>query len=129
MGQASTARYEWDMASYVICGACGALLDHPGATCRACGSRPAGTPRRQAGGKSPLLAALLGVVPGLGHLYAGERRKGLGIMAAVGLMELVGLDLDLSLIGTVLGVPAELGGLGLWIYSVVDAYHAARRAG
>ncbi|HZV48613.1 MAG TPA: hypothetical protein VFD49_02455 [Candidatus Dormibacteraeota bacterium] len=117
------------MASHVICGACGALLDHPGATCRTCGSRPAGGSRRRAGGKSPLLAALLGIVPGLGHLYVGERWKGLGIMAALGAVELVGLDLDLTVIGAALGVPAELGGLGLWVYSIVDAYHAARRAG
>src|SRR5579884_2653800 len=89
----------------------------------------AGGSRRRAGGKSPLLAALLGIVPGLGHLYVGERWKGLGIMAALGAVELVGLDLDLTVIGAALGVPAELGGLGLWVYSIVDAYHAARRAG
>src|SRR5579875_12153 len=117
------------MASHVICGTCGTVLEHPGATCRACGSRPAERPWRRASGKSPWLAALLGIVPGLGHLYVGEYRKGLGIMAALGVMELVGLDLDLSMIGAALGIPTELGGLGLWIYSILDAYHAARRAG
>jgi ribosomal protein L40E len=116
------------MASHVICGTCGALLEHPGATCRTCGSHPAGRPRRWARSKHPLLAALLGIVPGLGHLYVGEYKKGIGIMAALGALELAGLDLDLSVIGAALGIPTELGGLGLWIYSIVDAYHAARRA-
>ncbi len=77
--------------------------------------------------KSPALAALLAIVPGLGHLYIGEYRKGVGFMAGAGLLEFVGFDFDLTAVGAVLGVPMEFGGLGLWAYSIVDAYRTARR--
>jgi hypothetical protein len=77
--------------------------------------------------KSPLAAAALAVVPGLGHVYLGEWRKALGFMGAAGFLEFFGLDLDLTAIGAVMGVPMELGGFGLWLYSIFDAYHSAKR--
>ena len=77
--------------------------------------------------KSPALAAALAVVPGLGHVYLGQWGKAAGFMAAGGLLEFFGFDLDLTAIGAVVGVPMELGGVGLWLYSIFDAYHTARR--
>ncbi|TMC05754.1 MAG: hypothetical protein E6J41_20890 [Chloroflexi bacterium] len=114
------------MASNVICGRCSAPLEHPSAPCRNCGARPNWTAleRRR---KSPLAAAALAIVPGLGHLYLGEWRKAAGIMGAAGLLEFVGLDFDLTAVGAVIGVPMELGGVGLWLYSIFDAYHSAKR--
>jgi len=35
-------------------------------------------------------------------------------------------DLDLTAIGAVVGVPMELGGGTLWLFSIVDAYRTAR---
>lgn len=65
-------------------------------------------------------------MPGLGHIYLGQYRKGLGCLVATGGLEFLGLDLDLTAIGAVLGIPMELGGFGLWAYSVVDAYRTAK---
>jgi hypothetical protein len=77
--------------------------------------------------KSPTLAAALAIVPGLGHVYVGDWRKALGFMGAAGALEFFGFDLDLTAIGAVAGVPMELGGVGLWLYSIFDAYHSAKR--
>jgi hypothetical protein len=114
------------MASNVICGSCSAPLEHPTAPCRSCGARPnwgaLARPR-----KSPLTAAALAIVPGLGHVYLGEWRRAAGFMGAAGLLEFFGFDLDLTAIGAVVGVPMELGGVGLWLYSIFDAYHSAKR--
>ncbi|HEY4026031.1 MAG TPA: hypothetical protein VGO86_06335 [Candidatus Dormibacteraeota bacterium] len=74
-----------------------------------------------------MAAAALAIVPGLGHVYLGEWRKAIGLMGAAGMLEFFGFDLDLTAIGAVLGVPMELGGVGLWLYSIFDAYHAAKR--
>lgn len=75
----------------------------------------------------PIRAAALGIVPGLGHLYVGDWRKGLVLLGLFAGVELLGLDLDLSLIGATVGVPMELGGFGLYLFSIWDAYHSARR--
>ena len=77
--------------------------------------------------KSPLTAAALAIVPGLGHIYLGEWRKALGFLGAAGVLEFFGFDLDLTGIGAVMGVPMELGGFGLWLFSIVDAYYSAKR--
>jgi hypothetical protein len=77
--------------------------------------------------KSPLAAAALAIVPGLGHVYLGEWRKAATFVGAAGLLEFFGFDLDLTAIGAVVGVPMEVGGVGLWLYSIFDAYHSARR--
>jgi len=114
------------MASNVICGRCSAPLEHPTAPCRNCGATPywGGLVRRR---KSPLTAAALAIVPGLGHLYLGEWRKAASFMGAAGLLEFFGADLDLTAIGAVIGVPMEVGGVGLWLYSIFDAYQSAKR--
>jgi hypothetical protein len=114
------------MGSNAICGHCGAVLQHPSAPCQACGARPY-YPSLVQPRKSPALAAMLAVVPGLGHLYLGDYRKGVGFMGATGALEFFGFDLDLTAIGAVVGVPMELGGVGLWLYSIFDAYHTAKR--
>ncbi len=77
--------------------------------------------------KHPLLAAALAVVPGLGHFYLGQNMKGVAYLIGIGGLEFFGFDLDLSFIGAVIGVPMEVGGGTLWIFSIVDAYRTARR--
>ena len=78
---------------------------------------------------NPVIAALLSIVPGLGHVYAGAPARGLLFFAAVITPEVIGTDLDLTVIGDVIGIPLNLGGLGIWVYSAVDAYHVAKRRG
>jgi hypothetical protein len=73
--------------------------------------------------RSRLKAAALGVVPGLGHAYLHQWRKGLALFGAFVAVELLGADLDASLIGAVLGIPLDVGGgTALWLYSMWDAY-------
>jgi hypothetical protein len=73
------------------------------------------------------MAAALAIVPGLGHFYLGENKKGIAYLIGVGGLEFFGLDLDLSIIGALIGVPLEIGGGSLWIFSIVDAFRTARR--
>jgi TM2 domain-containing membrane protein YozV len=73
------------------------------------------------------MAAALAVVPGLGHFYLGENKKGIAFLIGVGGLEFFGFDLDLSFIGALIGVPLEIGGGSLWLFSIVDAYRTARR--
>jgi len=117
------------MASEVLCGRCGALLSDPGAPCPRCGASASGGYRRSAipERKSPILAAALAIVPGLGHFYLGHHLKGFGYLLGVGLLQFFGLDLDLSVIGLAFGIPMELGGGTLWLFSIVDAYRTAKR--
>jgi hypothetical protein len=117
------------MAAEVLCGRCGALLTNPNAPCPRCGSPASGgyasavAPVR----KSPVLAAALAIVPGLGHVYLGHNLKGLGYFVGVGGLQFFGFDLDLSVVGAAIGVPMELGGAGLWLFSIVDAYRTAKQ--
>jgi hypothetical protein len=116
------------MAADVFCGRCGAVLLNPNAPCPRCGAPASG--RYQAGvargRKSPLVAAALAVIPGCGHFYLGHNKKGIGFLLGIGGLQFFGFDLDLTVIGAALGVPLELGGGTLWIYSIVDAYRTAR---
>jgi TM2 domain-containing membrane protein YozV len=73
------------------------------------------------------VAVALAIVPGLGHFYLGENKKGIAYLVGVGGLEFFGLDLDLSIIGALIGVPLEIGGGSLWVFSIVDAYRTARR--
>ncbi len=118
-----------DMASEVLCGKCGALLTNPNAPCPRCGSPASGSYRGPVARtrKSPLVAAALAVVPGLGHFYLGENKKGIAYLVGVGALEFFGFDLDLSIIGALIGVPLEIGGGSLWVFSIVDAYRTARK--
>jgi TM2 domain-containing membrane protein YozV len=116
------------MAAEVLCGRCGAPLTNPSAACPRCGSPASGAyyggvaARR----KNPLVATALAVVPGLGHFYLGHNVKGIAYMAGVFGLQFFGFDLDLSVIGAAIGVPMELGGGGLWLFSIVDAYRTAK---
>lgn len=72
-------------------------------------------------------AALLGVVPGLGHLYAGHRVKAVALFCGFVAAVFVGTDLDMTMIGATVGVPIDAGGLGLWAFSIWDAYLTVRQ--
>jgi hypothetical protein len=118
-----------EMASEVLCGRCGTLLTNPYAPCPRCGAPASG---RYQGPvirtrKNPLVATALALVPGVGHFYLGENKKGIAYLIGVLGLEFFGLDLDLTIIGALIGVPLEVGGGSLWIFSIVDAYRTARR--
>lgn len=117
------------MASEVLCGRCGALLTNPNAPCPRCGSPASGAYRAPSvrSRKSPIAAGFLALVPGLGHFYLGQNLKGVAYLIGVGGLQFFGFDLDLSVVGAAIGVPMELGGAGLWIFSIVDAYNTAKR--
>lgn len=116
------------MASHVLCGRCGTLLTNPNAPCPRCGAPASGQYRVAApiARKSPALAAALAIVPGVGHFYLGDKKKGIAYLAGVVGLQLFGLDLDLTVIGLAVGVPLELGATGLWLFSIADAYRTAR---
>jgi TM2 domain-containing membrane protein YozV len=117
------------MASEVLCGVCGTLLTDPAAPCPRCGARASGGYRGAAVSrrKSPAVAAALAILPGCGHFYLGHNMKGIAYLLGIGGLQFFGLDLDLSVIGLAVGVPMELGGGTLWIYSIVDAYRTAKQ--
>ena len=114
------------MATHVLCGRCGATLAHPSAACANCGATPAyqAHPYRR---YNPMAAVALSIIPGLGHIYLGHWKKGLVYMAMVGGLQFFGADLDLTGIGAAVGIPMELGGLGIWAHSAWDAYQIAKR--
>jgi hypothetical protein len=74
----------------------------------------------------PARAARLSIVPGLGHWYAGAPLKGLAFFAAIVGPLVVGTELDLTVVGAAVGIPLDLGGLGLWAFCAYDAYRTAR---
>ena len=113
-----------------ICGRCGASLTNPAAACPRCGAAPSpGSQYRRAAParKNPTLAAVLAIVPGMGHVYLGHNLKGLFYLLACGGMEFIGFDLDLSVIGGLLGVPLGAGGFGLYVFQIWDAYREAKK--
>ncbi|MFN3598085.1 MAG: hypothetical protein ACK41D_12555 [Rubricoccaceae bacterium] len=81
--------------------------------------------------KSPEAALLFAVlIPGGGHLYAGETGRGL-VLLALG----VGVPVGFALLGQGEGLGGagltlfgSAIGLGAWIYGMIDAVPAARRA-
>lgn len=75
---------------------------------------------------SPGRAARLSIVPGLGHWYAGAPLKGVVFFAAILGPLVIGTELDLTVVGAALGIPLDLGGLGLWGFCAYDAYRTAR---
>ena len=118
------------MATTTICGRCGSPLPNPSATCPKCGAKPSqgyNSRRAAQSRKSPTLAAALAIVPGMGHVYLGQNLKGLFFLLACGGMEFVGIDLDLSIIGGLIGVPLGIGGIGLYAFQIIDAYREAKR--
>jgi len=75
---------------------------------------------------SPGRAARLSIIPGLGHWYAGAPIKGVAFFAAIVGPIVLGTELDLTVIGAAVGIPLDLGGLGLWAFCAYDAYRTAR---
>lgn len=75
---------------------------------------------------NPWAAAALSIIPGLGHVYAGHPLRGLVFFAGVVGPEVLGTELDLTVIGDAIGIPLNLGGIGLWAFCVLDAYRVAR---
>ncbi|WP_274366175.1 hypothetical protein [Paenibacillus thermotolerans] len=62
-----------------------------------------------------LAALLFSLFPGAGHLYLGQRRKGVQLMALFLLSLYLGDQLDLTLLGYALPM--------IWFYGVFDVYH------
>jgi TM2 domain-containing membrane protein YozV len=113
----------------VFCGRCGTHLVNPAAPCPRCGAPASGAYRAAAipnTRKNPKLAAALAVLPGLGHFYLGQNVKGFAYLLGVFGLQFFGFDLDLTVVGAAVGVPMELGGAGLWVFSIVDAYRTAK---
>jgi zinc-ribbon domain len=77
-------------------------------------------------GLSPGRAARLSIIPGLGHWYAGAPAKGLVFFAAIVGPLVIGTELDLTVVGAAVGIPLDLGGLGLWAFCAYDAYRTAK---
>lgn len=72
--------------------------------------------------KSPLIALLLGLVPGVGAAYNGQNIKALMHFLAV-----AGLWVLADIFGNPLAIALCLGGVGFYFYSVYDAFQSAQR--
>ncbi|MGH9754527.1 MAG: B-box zinc finger protein [Blastocatellia bacterium] len=72
--------------------------------------------------KSPLIALLLGLFPGVGAAYNGQNIKALAHFLAV-----VGLWVLADIFGMPLGIALGLGGVGFYFYSIYDAFQSAQR--
>lgn len=80
---------------------------------------PTINPTGQAGDRNPLLAVLLSFfIPGVGQFYNNDPKKGGAMLGA----------LVLSWILMVFGI-GFLTGLGVWIWSMIDAYQVAGGTG
>src|SRR5919109_3345448 len=71
---------------------------------------------------SPGRAARLSIIPGLGHWYAGAPLKGLAFFAAIIGPIVLGTELDMTVVGATLGIPLDLGGIGLLAVFVDGVY-------
>ncbi len=72
--------------------------------------------------KSPLIALLLGIVPGVGAAYNGQNIKALTHFLAV-----VGFWVLADIFGMPLEIVFGLGGAGFYFYSIYDAFQSAQR--
>src|SRR5215475_1842746 len=72
--------------------------------------------------KSPLIALLLGLMPGVGAAYNGQNIKALSHFLAV-----VGLWVLADIFGWPLEIAFGLGGAGFYFYSIYDAFQSAQR--
>ncbi len=90
--------------------------------------------------KSPTLARVIGVVPGLGHVYAGEPVRGLGWLAATVGVAAVGGSIsdsqcqkedepytDEYCSSKTIDVITAVATAGVWVWSIVDAGRTAER--
>lgn len=85
--------------------------------------RNAATGRRVVhhGEKSPMLALLLGLIPGLGAAYNGQNIKALAHFVAV-----VGLWVVADIFRMPLEIAFGLGGVAFYFYSIYDAFQSAQ---
>ena len=88
-------------------------------------------PSRKSGTTATLLAVL---IPGSGHLYAGETGKGLALLAGTVAAAGIGYSYSKSRCPSSSDncdvtpmVAADAVALGLWVYGVFDAHNATRR--
>jgi hypothetical protein len=116
------------------CQRCGTPVTPATKFCPECGTQVRVQPvhaevieRPTRGVPNPWAAAFLSIVPGLGHWYAGASRRGLIFFVAIVGGEVLGIDLDLSLIGDIVGIPLGVGATGLWIFCAFDDYRTAAR--
>lgn len=72
--------------------------------------------------KKPLIALLLGLLPGVGAAYNGQNIKALTHFLAV-----AGLWVLADIFGMPLEIVLGLGGVGFYIYSIYDAFQSAQR--
>lgn len=84
------------------------------------------------GEKSPTTARVLGIVPGAGHIYAGETSRGLAHFGTVvGGFLLAGLGAAFDCVGGDCNDPTPalvaLAASGYWGWSIYDAGRAAER--
>ena len=98
------------------------------------GAAPAGP--RPARAKSPTAARIIGVIPGAGHIYAGETGRGIAFVGGmVGVLALGGMLLAADCVGQALNQDTCSGEsplvtipfFGVWAWSIVDAGRAAGR--
>jgi hypothetical protein len=83
-----------------------------------------------------MTARVIGIVPGAGHIYAGETMRGLGYLGAtVGIIVIGGTLMAAECVGS-LGESCEdsstedvatVAALGVWAWSIYDAGRAAHR--
>jgi archaellin len=95
-----------------FCPTCGKPLQFENAEiCPNCGVRIQGQPAPIKGEKSPGIAALLSIFPGLGHVYNGDLKRG-----------------TIFLIGTFVGfLFFIIPGVIIWIYQIYDAYSTSKK--
>jgi hypothetical protein len=93
------------------------------------------TTRATAGAKDPTVARVIGIVPGAGHIYAGETMRGATYFGTtVGIFLLAGLMFASDCIGaedcgkSSAPALAMLAGFGYWGWTIYDAGRAAHRA-
>jgi hypothetical protein len=96
-------------------------------------------PARIAGAKSPTAARLIGIIPGAGHMYAGETGRGFTYMGVVvGAFALMSLALVAECYDDLLGTEDNCGNsttedvaaavvIGVWAWTIYDAGRAAHR--
>ncbi len=66
--------------------------------------------------KSPVIAALLSIIPGLGQVYAGDLLRGFAIIAA--------MAISFCLMVLVIGFFTFIGA---WIFGIADAYKMVKK--
>ena len=97
--------------------------------------RPPGQPSMTTGWKDEHRARVLGtLVPGLGHVYAEEYSNGRDLFAVSvtgiavgGVLMLIAPDADNRASTYAIGGGLAILGVGAWVWSAIDAPHAARR--